>query len=47
MTLQIIRRAVTANNNAEQNLRDLIGYIMYFCEKTITVDALKGCVTNG
>lgn len=46
LSVDLLRRSVPANNNAEQNPRDVMGYIMFFCEKTITVDALKGFITD-
>ena len=41
LAVDILRRDVPANNNSEQNSRELTGFIVFFCEKTIRIEALK------
>lgn len=46
LPVNILRKAVFVNKNSEQNLRDVIGYILFFCVKFIKFDAPKGFVID-
>lgn len=46
LTVNILRRAVLGYNNAKQNPQDVMGYIMFFCKKSIKIDAPNCFVTD-